>query len=81
LTTSPSKGSQKKLSKNQYYQLLGLVTASHHLEQQDYLLYDSFASIVGKDNADNWFWGIRSDEQFKAKLDKVLKQEGFLIEK
>lgn len=79
--TSEEERQQKKLSKNQYYQLLGLVTASHHLEQQDYLLYNSFASIVGENNADNWFWEIRSEEQFEQKLKKFLKREGYVIQK
>lgn len=68
------------ITKSQFYQLLGLVTASHHLEQKDISLYESFKEIL-KDTsfADDWFWEIRSSEQLESELKKRLKQEGIKI--
>ncbi len=70
-----------KITKSQYYQLLGLVTASHHLEQKDILLFEAFKEILENTCfADDWFWEIRSDENFESELKKRLKQEGIEIQ-
>jgi hypothetical protein len=68
------------ITKSQYYQLLGLVTASHILEQKDLLLFEAFKEILGEYVSNNWFWEIRSEDDYESKLKKVLKDEKIEVE-
>lgn len=67
-----------EITKNQFFQILGLVTASIALDNKRNLLADAYGEIVGKDEQDRfWDWGggdgvnLESDIVEKLKFDKI----------
>ncbi|MGI9567070.1 MAG: hypothetical protein ACR2LL_08680 [Nitrosopumilus sp.] len=72
----------KKITKNQFYQLVGLVTASVELDVKRELLADSWESIVGTENRDRfWDWYASTGTSFEKDLREKLKFDGIEIEK
>ena len=69
----------KEITKNQYYQLLGLCLASIKLENQKNALCDAWEEIVGKENRDR-FWDF-GDESDLSELEKKLGYDKIKVKK
>jgi hypothetical protein len=70
---------KKTITENQYYQLIGLCTASIDLEQKRDLLADSWAEIVGEENRDR-FWDFYEPSDLRE-LEKKLKFDGIVVKR
>lgn len=71
-----------KITRNQFYQILGLVTASIELDTKRTMLAEAFTEIVGKDNEDRfWDWGVGENTGLEKSIREKLEFDGIEIEK
>lgn len=72
----------KIITKNQFYQLLGLVTASIELDTRRTSLHEAWCEIVGEDDDGRfWDWGVGSSAGLEADMREKLKFDGIEIKK
>lgn len=78
--TFQSKNNVTEISKDQFYQILGLVTAKIELDRQIQSLHNAYCSITKiEDDGRFWDWSIGDEIGLAQDIKKKLKFDGIII--